>query len=92
MKWLANEGAGVGVNQRLIRFLGRTWPRLAITQGPVTTGLINQFLTSAKTLVDRLGPPWTQRKIGNQPFGVCILMILWLVLPMAIVFTALHHP
>lgn len=87
LNWAASEGAGTGVNRRLIRSLAMTWQRNAGTRSQDTSGMVRQFLAHAKISIDRFGPGWTLQRIGSQPLGVWLLIVLW-VAPLLVVFWA----
>ena len=82
------EGAGAGVNRRLVRFLGGTWTRNLSNQAQDTSGLVEQFLAHANVVVDRFGPAWSRRKVASWSLGVWLLLLLW-VIPSAVIGCAM---
>lgn len=75
LKWVAREGTGVGVQQRLARvILGRPGPG----SNPKAV-ILQQFLDSASAVVLRFGPFWAQREAGGRPVGAWLLACFWVV-------------
>ena len=86
LKWVAREGTGAGVQQRLIRLILGSPGRSAVR----ATSLLRQFIGSATAVVTRFGPAWARRGGLGQAVGVWLLVLFWLA-PTALLVAAVVH-
>lgn len=85
LKWLASEGTGAGIQQRLVRLImGRS--RVCPPEG---VGILYPFMESASAAVSKFGPAWARQEVRGKPVGVWLLLICWFVPPALLVFMAI---
>jgi hypothetical protein len=75
LKWMAMEGTGAGVQQRLVRLILGRPGRI----GDLGTSLLRQFMAAATSAVMRFGPAWAKRQVLGQAVGVWLLVPFWVV-------------
>ena len=88
LKWVAMEGTGAGVQQRLVRrILGKPGGGAVCANN-----LVRQFIVAAAAVVTRFGPAWARIQVGGQAVGVWLLLLCWLaptvLLALAVVYSS----
>ena len=86
LKWVAREGTGAGVQQRLVRLILGSPGRRAIR----ATSILRHFMAAATNAVKRFGPAWTRRDVLGQAVGVWLLLSCWFV-PLVAVAISMGH-
>ena len=82
LKWVAREGTGAGVQQRLVwLILGRSRLRPSMR-----VGILQQFLDSASVAVSKFGPVWVKQEVGGQPLIGWLLVCCWMAVPILLAF------
>ena len=77
IKWVAKEGAGFGVQQRMARvILGK--PKQCAARD---IGILRQFMGAATVAVARFAPAWARKDIRGWPVGAWLLVLCWLLPP-----------